>query len=202
MEQSNNTNSSSYPGWESLPQKVRDEFDDCMNRNKKVIQLKQQIELYQRTRNWVKELDARKKLSEATFKAQRDIYLKFQNRTQKMTLKSIGLSDEQLDKVNILMIATYMACDMIEFFCLDVDSELKKVDKDFSLDMFDKLRDLGKEARDNLTYLWKNTSMFDTEDFNNMSDDIRGMLINKAKKVYVKYANNVAKKESEASKKV
>ena len=195
MEQINHN----YPGWEELPQSVRDEFDACMKSNKKAIQLRQQIELYQRTRNWVKELYARKKLDEATFKAQRDVYLKFKNRVQKMTLREAGLSEEQLDKVNILMIATYMACDMIEFFCIDINSELRKIDKDFSLDMFDKMRDLGKEARDNLTYLWKNTSMFDTEDFNDMSDDIRGMLINKAKKVYVKYANRVAKKESKES---
>jgi hypothetical protein len=191
MEQKNHN----YTGWEELPQKVRDEFDACMKSNKKAIQLRQQIELYQRTRNYIKELDARKKLDEATFKAQRDVYLKFQNRAQKMTLRETGLSNEQLDKVNILMIATYMACDMIEFFAVDVNSILQKQDKTARFEMFDPIRKVGKEARANLSYLWKNTSMFDTEVFNDNSDDMREMLVNKAKKVYRKYAKHVADKE-------
>ena len=64
--------------------------------------------------------------------------------------------------------------------------------------MFDPIRKVGKEARDNLSYLWKNTSMSDMEVFNvfnNNSDDMREMLVNKAKKVYRKYAEHVADKE-------
>lgn len=61
--------------------------------------------------------------------------------------------------------------------------------------MFDPIRKVGKEARANLSYLWKNTSMFDTEVFNDNSDDMREMLVNKAKKVYRKYAKHVADKK-------
>lgn len=59
---------------------------------------------------------------------------------------------------------------------------------------------LGKEARGNLTYLWKNTSIYDTEDFNNKADNIREMLVNKAKKVYIQYAKRVEEKEKQNNK--
>ena len=187
------------PGWKDLPEHVKREFDETFEKNDKIIKLKRDIQIAQQTRQWVLELNLRKKLSEVRFKAQKDLLANQEDSVEEVSLLQMGLSHEALDKINTLIIAMYLASDMLEFFAIDINSELKKADPTASFEMFDPIREVGKKARENLSYLWKKTSMYDTEDFNNNADDIRAMLINKAKKVYVKYANHVAEKESEES---
>lgn len=190
-----------YPGWKELPEHVKKAFEDSLNKNPKMIRLQQELSRATQQRNFVKELDLRKKIQEIRFIAQRNlINSKEQDVEEVTTLFNMGLPHETLDKINILMISTYMALDMIEFFVLDINSELKKADPTASLNMFQPIMKLGKEARGNLTYLWKNTSIYDTEDFNNKADNIREMLVNKAKKVYIQYAKRVEEKEKQNNK--
>lgn len=187
-----------YPGWKELPEHVKQAFEDSLNKNPKMIRMQQDLLTAQKNRNFVKELDLRKKIQEIRFAAQRNlINSKEQEVEEVTTLLQMGLSHQTLDKINTLMIATYMALDMIEFFVLDINSDLKKADPTASLNMFQPIMKLGKEARGNLSYLWKNTSIYDTEDFNNKADDIREMLLNKAKKVYLQYAKRVEEKEKQ-----
>lgn len=188
------------PGWKDLPERVKREFDETFEKNDKIIKLKRDIQIAQQTRQWVLELNLRKKLSEVRFKAQKDLLANQEDSVEEVTLLQMGLSHEALDKINTLIIAMYLASDMLEFFAIDINSELKKADPTASFEMFDPIREVGKKARENLSYLWKKTSMYDTEDFNNNADDIRAMLINKAKKVYVKYAKHVAEKEAKQEK--
>ena len=188
------------PGWKDLPEHVKREFEDTFGKNDKVVKLKRDIDIAFRAKQYVTELTLRKKLDEVRFKAQQDLLKRQEDSVEHVTLLQMGLSHEALDKINILIIAMYLASDMLEFFALDINSELKKADPTASFEMFDPIREVGKKARENLSYLWKNTSMYDTEDFNNQADDIREMLINKAKKVYVNYAKRVAEKEEKQKK--
>lgn len=183
------------PGWNELPEHVRQNFEDAFATNSKAVNLLKQAEQAKRRGNFVAAMSVYKKLEEARFIAQYDLLHNEEQEVEKVTLLQMGLSDEDLDKINTLTIAMYMACDMIEFFAVDVNSILRKQDKTARFEMFDPIRKVGKEARANLSYLWKNTSMFDTEVFNDNSDDMREMLVNKAKKVYRKYAKHVADKE-------
>ena len=196
----NNQISIDAQGWKDLPEHVKREFDETFEKNDKIIKLKRDIQIAQQTRQWVAELNLRKKLSEVRFKAQKDLLANQEDSVEEVTLLQMGLSHEALDKINTLIIAMYLASDMLEFFAIDINSELKKADPTASFEMFDPIREVGKKARENLSYLWKKTSMYDTEDFNNNADDIRAMLINKAKKVYVKYAKHVAEKEAKQEK--
>lgn len=188
------------PGWKDLPEHVKKGFDDTFEKNDKVIKLKRDIQIAQQARQYITELTLRKKLSEVRLKAQEDLLANQEDSVEQVTLLQMGLSHEALDKINTLIIAVYLATDMLEFFAIDINSELKKADPTARFEMFDPIREVGKKARENLSYLWKKTSMYDTEDFNNNADDIRAMLINKAKKVYVKYAKHVAEKEAKEKK--
>ena len=183
------------PGWDELPEHVRRKFEDAFAKNSKAVNLLKRAERANSQGNYVAAMSAYNKLEEARLTAQYNLMLNEKQEVEKVTLLQMGLSHEDLDKINTLTIAMYMACDMIEFFALDVNSILQKQDKTARFEMFDPIRKVGKEARDNLSYLWKNTSMFDTEVFNDNSDNMREMLVNKAKKVYREYAKHVADEE-------
>lgn len=183
------------PGWDELPEHVRQDFEDAFANNPKAVNLLKKAEYAKSRGDYIAAMSIYKKLEKARFAAQYDLMHHEEQAVEKVTLLQMGLSNEDLDKINVLTIAMYMACDMIESFALDVNSILRKQDKTASFEMFDPIRKVGKEARSNLSYLWKNTSMFDTEVFNNNADDMQEMLVNKAKKVYRKYAKHVADKE-------
>lgn len=188
------------PGWKELPEHVKQKFENAFEKNDKVVKLKRDIDIAFRAKQYVTELTLRKKLDEVRLKAQKDLLSKQEDSVEQVTLLQMGLSHEVLDKINTLTIAMYMASDMLEFFAIDINSELKKADPTARFEMFDPIREVGKKARENLSYLWKNTSMYDTEDFNNQADNIREMLVNKAKKVYLKYAKHVEEKEAKEKK--
>lgn len=174
--------------FEELPQSLKDLFNKTINENVRYIDLLKRAEKAKQNGNYVMTLDIYRKLDYIRLVTQKNL---LQRKEETVSIAKLGLSHEQLDKINTLSIAMYMACDMLEFFALDINEELKKLDSTARFEMFDPILKIGKAARENLRYLWKNTSMFETEDFNNQSDNMREMLVNKAKKVYIKYANNV-----------
>ena len=175
--------------FDELPQNVKDLFEKTMSENAKYRDLLKQAEKAKQRGNYVAALNVYRKIDTVRLIAQKNL-LEHQEE-EIVSVLSLGLSHEQLDKINTLSIAMYMACDMIEFFAMDINEELQKFDKTARFEMFDPILKIGKAARENLRYLWKNTSMFETDVFNDQSDDMREMLVNKAKKVYVKYASTV-----------
>ena len=183
------------PGWDELPEHVRQNFDDAFAKNSKVVNLLRQAEQAKSQGNYIAAISAYKKLEEARFIAQYDLLHNEEQEVEKVTLLQMELSNEDLDKINTLVIAMYMACDMIEFFALDVNSILQRKDKTARFEMFDPIRKAGKEARANLSYLWKNTSLLNIEVFDDNADNMRTMLVNKAKKIYNSMAKRVADKQ-------
>ena len=181
-------------GWDDLPQHVRDEFENVFKNNIKASNLLQQAENAQRSGDYIIALNLYKKLDEIRLKAQYELMYNKIREVEKVSLLQMDLPREQIDRINILTIAMYIACDMIDFFALEVNEILRKKDDTARFEMFDPIRKIGKEARENLTYLWKNTSMFDTNAFHERSDDMREMLVNKSKKVYDNYNKNVREK--------
>ena len=177
-----------------MPDNIKRDFDETFESNYKVKELRKKIELLKKTNNYVSLLQCYKTLDAARQSAQRKLLAE---KSSKIPLKDLGLSVESLDKISVMAVAIYMACDIIDFFAMDVDSELKKKDKNARFEMFDPIRKLGEEAKQNLRYLFGNTSMYDSDDFNDNCDDMRQMLWNKATKVFRTYSKIVEEKEKE-----
>lgn len=179
-------------GWEILPDSIKRNFDVTFDSNYKVKELRKKIELLKKGDNFVSLLQCYKTLDAARQIAQRKLLAK---QSSNIPLQDLGLSIESLDKISVMAIAIYMACDIIDFFAMDIDSELKKNDGNARFEMFDPIRKVGEEAKQNLRYLFGNTSMYDSDDFNINCDDMRQMLWNKATKVFRIYSKIVEAKE-------
>jgi hypothetical protein len=188
---------SNIKGWDKLPPHVRESFEEAFQNNPVAMRLRRNALLMESQRNYVAAMKALQTLDQARVSAQQRLMEEQGYAEEKVTLLEMGLSHEQLDKINTLTIALYMACDMLEFFALDINSILKKKDPTAHFEMFDPILKIGKQAKENLAYLSRNTSMYDDEFFNDSSDDMRKLLLNKAKKVYLHYAKVVEKKENQ-----
>ena len=135
------------PGWNELPEHIRQNFEDAFATNTKAVILLKQAEQAKSRGNYIAAMSAYKKLEEARFIAQYDLMHKEKQEVEKVTLLQMGLSHKDLDIINTLTIAMYMACDMIEFFALDVNSILQKHDKSARFEMFDPIRKVGKAEK-------------------------------------------------------
>lgn len=177
--------------FDELPQNLKDLFEETIQSHYQYKRLLDVAEDAKKRGNLVAALNTYKRLDSIRLITQAKLLQKQQEQT--VSLLSMGLSHEQLDKINTLTIAMYMSCDMIECLAMEVNEELQKVDKTARYEMFDPIIKIGKSAKENIRYLWKNTTMFETDDFGEQSDKMREMLINKAKKVYIKYAEHFGK---------
>ena len=177
--------------FDELPQNLKDLFEETIQSHYQYKRLLSVAENAKKRGNLVAALNAYKKLDSIRLVTQAKLLQEQQEQT--VSLLSMGLSHEQLDKINVLTIAMYMSCDMIECLAMEVNEELQKVDKTARYEMFDPIIKIGKSAKENIRYLWKNTTMFETDDFGEQSDKMREMLLNKAKKVYIKYAEHFGK---------
>ena len=174
-----------------LPQNLKDLFEETIQSHYQYKRLLSVAEDAKKRGNLVAALNTYKRLDSIRLITQAKLLQKQQEQT--VSLLSMGLSHEQLDKINTLTIAMYMSCDMIECLAMEVNEELQKVDKTARYEMFDPIIKIGKSAKENIRYLWKNTTMFEMDDFGEQSDKMREMLLNKAKKVYIKYAEHFGK---------
>lgn len=177
--------------FDELPQNLKDLFEETIQSHYQYKRLLDVAEDAKKRGNLVAALNTYKRLDSIRLITQTKLLQEQQEQT--VSLLSMGLSHEQLDKINTLTIAMYMSCDMIECLAMEVNEELQKVDKTARYEMFDPIIKIGKSAKENIRYLWKNTTMFETDDFGEQSDKMREMLINKAKKVYIKYAEHFGK---------
>lgn len=182
-------------GWDELPDHVKQEFENSFFHSPKTIKLLNEAAQQKKSGNFVIAMNIYVRLEKAWMNAQYDLLHNEKQEVEEVTLLQMGLSDKDINEINTLTIALYLACDMIEFFTTDINCILRKNDKTARFKMFDPIRKVGKEARANIEYLCKNTSMFDTEVFNNNSDDMRKMLVNKAKKVYREYCKRTTDKK-------
>jgi len=174
-------------GWVDLPEHVREAFDKAFEDNPKTKKIRSEILKAQAGRKYVTALQLSNQLLAARQDAQKTLLSEKRTESEQISLLELGLEDKYVELINVLSIAMYMACDMLEFFSMDINEIVKRKDPTASFDMFDPIIKVGKEAKGNLNYLWKNTNMFDSECFADNSDDIRQMLVNKAKKVYKDY---------------
>lgn len=177
--------------FDELPQNLKDLFEETIQSHYQYKRLLDVAEDAKKKGNLVSALNTYKRLDSIRLITQAKLLQK--QKEQTVSLLSMGLSHEQLDKINTLTIAMYMSCDMIECLAMEVNEELQKVDKTARYEMFDPIIKIGKSAKENIRYLWKNTTMFETDDFGEQSDKMREMLLNKAKKVYIKYAEHFGK---------
>lgn len=187
-------------GWGDLPRKVRESFEKCFNENPEVRKLKDTILMYNNTGNYVLGMVTAKKLNEIRQQAQKNLMNDTEECCESIALAEMGLPEKSLEEINVLTIAMYVACDLIDAFAMEINSRLKLKDSTARFEMFNSVIEISKEIRERFRYLNAHTRMFDDDVFNNTADDMRDMLLNKSRKIYKNYSK-IAKAAKESDKK-
>lgn len=105
----------------------------------------------------------------------------YQVESVRMDKLMLEMTNEDRDEINTLSNGIIMLCDMIETFSMDLNEILHKYHPDFHIEMYEKFKDVGKEAKDQMRFMAQNTNELYQVNFADYADDITKMVKNKAK---------------------
>lgn len=102
---------------------------------------------------------------------------------RKVDLNKSGVPDDLKEKMNILYVTTFMACDIIESTVMDMNSAIRKYDENMCVEMFDDIKELSVKAKEKLKFFQETSGYLSTLVWGDKCDDIYEMMKNKAKKI-------------------
>lgn len=102
------------------------------------------------------------------------------NEADNINIESIGLSYEQMERINTLVITLFMCCDIIDSTIMDVNDVIKKKDDTLQFEQFDEVKELAKMVKGKLAILGKQTKFLKSNDWGNIVDNMYQMMYNKA----------------------
>lgn len=105
----------------------------------------------------------------------------YKGQSERMDTLMADMSDEDRENMNIYTNAIIFLCDMIEILSSDSDQILKKYHPDYNIEMFNKIIQVGEEAKNHIKFMSENTDMIYQVSFANGADDISELLMNKVK---------------------
>ena len=165
-------------------------FRAILAKNETLTKLQQQFFNFRKSGMFVQAIEVGKKID----KIQKEIFTKWitdlTNEARVVDLNKSDLPNEVKEKMNILYVTIFMACDIIESGVLDMNDTLQKTAPTFRVELFDGILKLAKEAKEMLSRLQRNTGYLNNSFWGDRCDEMYEMMQNKAKKL-IKHNKNL-----------
>lgn len=172
------------------PRELYVKFMEKFTENVVVKKLNDQLTEAQRKHNFASILSIKQDI-ERRKRLAYDIYMDdVMKEGRKLNIQQTGLSGEVIEKMQVLYITAFMACDIIESAVLDMNDTLKKYDETLSLEVFYDIQKLNKTAKEKLEMLKKASTYLRFNEWGARCDDMYQMMQNKARKIYKKNKDN------------
>lgn len=131
--------------------------------------------------NYVEVSRLAKLIKEVETKVINNYLANYKGQSERMDTLMADMSDEDRENMNIYTNTIIFLCDMIEILSSDSDQILKKYHPDYNIEMFNKIIQVGEEAKNHIKFMSENTDMIYQVSFANGADDISELLMNKVK---------------------
>ena len=131
--------------------------------------------------NYVEVSRLAKLIKEVETKVINNYLANYKGQSERMDTLMADMSDEDRENMNIYTNTIIFLCDMIEILSSDSDQILKKYHPDHNIEMFNKIIQVGEEAKNHIKFMSENTDMIYQVSFANGADDISELLMNKVK---------------------
>ena len=168
---------------DDLTPEDRKMFNDVFEKNKEIIALKQKLDMHRRKKEYVQAMQVGRALDILRVKVFQHWIETVQTTAEKIDLKDVNMPQEDRDTINVLSITAFMACDIIESCVIDMNDTLKRSNPDMTVEMFDPLLKIAKEAKEHLEFLRRNSTVLDSVFWGDRCDKMYEMMQNKAKSI-------------------
>lgn len=177
---------------------INDLPEDVVEEMKKAIRAEAQMQVLQQKKlqalkayNYVEVARLAKLIKEVEIRVINEYLANYEGEAVRMDSLMVDMSEEDREKINIYTNAIIFLSDMIETLSIESDQILKKYHPDYNLEMFNRLIQLGKEAKNHVKFMSENTDMVYQVSFADGADDIAELLMNKVKAFIRKLRNKM-----------
>lgn len=175
---------------------INDLPEDVVEEMKKAIRAEAQMQVLQQKKlqalkayDYVEVARLAKLIKEVEIRVINEYLSNYEGEAVRMDSLMVDMSEEDREKMNIYTNAIIFLSDMIETLSIESDQILKKYHPDYNLEMFNRLIQLGKEAKNHVKFMSENTDMVYQVSFADGADDITELLMNKVKAFIRKLRN-------------
>ena len=158
------------------------EFEKFFMHNKKAQALDSEYQNLRSTGKWAQSIVARDRLHKLKEELFQKWVLKLSHEAEKIDLNKSDISNDTKERMNILYVTAFMACDIVESCVLDMNDALKKADASLSIEIFDSMRRLYSDAKRKLR-TFSNTGYLDNIFWGDRCDEMYLIMQNKARKL-------------------
>lgn len=166
---------------DDLPPDVVEQMREAIRKEPQMQSLQQKKLQALKAYNYVEVSRLAKLLKDVENRVINDYLANYKGQSERMDSLLTDMSEEDRESMNVYTNAIIFLCDMIETLASDSDQILKKYHPDYNLEMFDKITQLGQEAKNHVKFMSDNTDMVYQVTFADKADDISELLMNKVK---------------------
>lgn len=163
-----------------LPEDVVEKMRQAIQEDPQMLALKDKHLAYIRSRQYAKAVDLKQKMQGIEECVIREYLENYEGETESMASLMTEMTSEDRNTINVCTNAIILICDMIETFSMDFNEILQKYHPDYRLEMYDKIMQVGKEAKAHVKFMSECTDMVYQCSFADSADDITELVRNKA----------------------
>lgn len=178
-----------------IPQDLLDKIKEQFDRDPQVVQLRIRQSEHQKKGRFMEALGVAKAIEELYQKVVYAYMEKAEQEVQGIELSTMDMPLEDKERINMLGLVMFMACDIIESAIIDVDDTLHRYDRDLHFEMFNDIRQVADMARKKLQYLSRNSGYMADMAWGDKCDNMYEMMQSKASALMRKRKREEEKKK-------
>lgn len=175
-----------------LPEFVQKEFIAKFENSTAYLNFMNAIRAARSGNNYIANLELNRQLDKMREEAVAALLEKEEREVRVLKSTELGLTREQIDKVNELQIALYVLCDVMDSVLVDFKALFRIADERLSFSMFDDINALSVRLKERIEYVEKNLGLVENGDMYEHSDNLYKMTLTKARKIYNTYKERKA----------
>lgn len=162
------------------------QFHEQFYQVKEIKKLLEKKELFSRRRDYASLMMVNQEIEKRRIQAYAKYVKELEVSGYEVDIRSLGLPQEELDKLYVHYITVFIACDLIESAVMDMNDVVKRHHAKLSVEKFNDLLKLLRNVKKKLSTFDKDSGYLGPNIWAERCDDMYQMIQSKAKKIYIK----------------
>lgn len=164
-----------------LPPEVVNRMRDMISSDEKIINMRNKKLDLLRCRDYIGAQKISSMINAIESRVINQYLADYEGQSERMNNLMGDMSEADREEINILTNSIIFLCDTIETWSMDFNAILQKYHPDYKIEMYNKIIQLGKEAKEQVEFMSKNTDMVYQVAFADSGDEITIHILNKVK---------------------
>ena len=184
---------------EDLPKEIVEGMMKKINEHPKYKGLMEKKIMYTKSGNYVLAMQAAQAMDRVVKECLANYIKHYEGEVKKINELTDSMNEEDKDLMSAYGNAIIMIADCLETICMDTNNMLQKYHPNFRIEMFDKLNELAKEARNHVRLIdgYENSDYYYNL-YGDHADKLKDLIVNKGKS----FVNKLKAYEERTKKKI